>query len=173
VHAQFWSNRLELYCQVTIWPSKHKIKTPSQAITRSKQIYRTWRSLKFCGTVYYCWNKNKIITQVDIAEIIFQSNHSEGHVELAIHYKPIVNKMYSQNPRKLPITNEINPRIDAKFTKISTIPHFPPYSYPDMYLHMAQQLSQCGYDMVQSWVYSKSTTATVLSPADITVTPHS
>jgi len=38
---------------VTIWPRKHKRKTPSQAFTRSKQIYRIGRSLKFCGTVHY------------------------------------------------------------------------------------------------------------------------
>ena len=37
---------------MTIWPRKH-IKTPSQAFTRSKQIYRTGRSLKFCGTVHW------------------------------------------------------------------------------------------------------------------------
>jgi len=37
---------------VTIWPRKHKRKTPSQAFTRSKQIYRNGRSLKFCGTVH-------------------------------------------------------------------------------------------------------------------------
>jgi len=37
---------------VTIWPRKHKRKTPSQAFTRSKQIYRIGRSLKFCGTVH-------------------------------------------------------------------------------------------------------------------------
>jgi len=37
---------------VTIWPRKHKRKTPSQAFTRSKQINRFGRSLKFCGTVH-------------------------------------------------------------------------------------------------------------------------
>ena len=37
---------------MTIWPRKHKRKTPSQAFTRSKQIYRIGRSLKFCGTVH-------------------------------------------------------------------------------------------------------------------------
>jgi len=37
---------------VTIWPRKHKRKIPSQAFTRSKQIYRIGRSLKFCGTVH-------------------------------------------------------------------------------------------------------------------------
>jgi len=37
---------------VTIWPRKHKRETPSQAFTRSKQIYRNGRSLKFCGTVH-------------------------------------------------------------------------------------------------------------------------
>jgi len=37
---------------VTIWPRKHKRKTPSQAFTRSKQIYCIGRSLKFCGTVH-------------------------------------------------------------------------------------------------------------------------
>jgi len=52
VHDQFKSSRLRLYCQVTIWPRKHKRKTPSQAFTRSKQIYRFGRSLKFCGTVH-------------------------------------------------------------------------------------------------------------------------
>jgi len=55
VHGQFLSNRLRICCQVTIWPRKHKRKTPSQAFTRSKQIYRIGRSLKFCGTVLlYC-----------------------------------------------------------------------------------------------------------------------
>ena len=39
---------------MTIWPRKHKRKMPSQAFTRSKQIYRTGRSLKFCGTVHVC-----------------------------------------------------------------------------------------------------------------------
>jgi len=39
---------------VTIWPRKHKRKTPLQAFTRSKQIYRIGQSLKFCGTVH-CW----------------------------------------------------------------------------------------------------------------------
>ena len=38
---------------MTIWPRKHKRKTPSQAFTRSKQIYRIGWSLKFCGTVHY------------------------------------------------------------------------------------------------------------------------
>jgi len=37
---------------VTIGPRKHKRKTPSQAFTRSKQIYHIGRSLKFCGTVH-------------------------------------------------------------------------------------------------------------------------
>ena len=37
---------------MTIWPRKHKRKTPSQAFTRSKQIYRFGRSLKLCGTVH-------------------------------------------------------------------------------------------------------------------------
>jgi len=37
---------------VTIWPRKHKRKTSSQAFTRSKQIPRIGRSLKFCGTVH-------------------------------------------------------------------------------------------------------------------------
>ena len=37
---------------MTIWPRKHKRKTPSHAFTRSKQIYRFGRSLKFCGTVH-------------------------------------------------------------------------------------------------------------------------
>ena len=37
---------------MTIWPRKHKRKTPSQAFTRSKQIYRIGRSLKYCGTVH-------------------------------------------------------------------------------------------------------------------------
>ena len=37
---------------MTIWPRKHKRKTPSQAFTRSKQINRIGRSLKFCGTVH-------------------------------------------------------------------------------------------------------------------------
>jgi len=41
-----------LYCQVTIWPRKHKRKTPSQAFTRSKQICRFGRSFRFCGTVH-------------------------------------------------------------------------------------------------------------------------
>jgi len=40
---------------VTIWPRKHKGKTPSQAFTRSKQIYHIGRSLKFCGTVHGVW----------------------------------------------------------------------------------------------------------------------
>jgi len=52
VHGQFQSNWLELYWQVTIWPRKHRRKTPSQAFTRSKQIYRIGRSFKFCGTVH-------------------------------------------------------------------------------------------------------------------------
>ena len=52
VHGQFKSKRLGLYCQVAIWPRKHKRKTPSQAFTRSKQIYRIGRSLKFCGKVH-------------------------------------------------------------------------------------------------------------------------
>ena len=39
-------------CQVTVWPRKHKRKTPLQAFTRSKQIYRIGRSLTFCGTVH-------------------------------------------------------------------------------------------------------------------------
>ena len=52
VHCQFLSNSLGLYCPVTIWPRKHKRKTHSQAFTRSKQIYRFGRSLKFCGTVH-------------------------------------------------------------------------------------------------------------------------
>jgi len=56
VHGQFKSNRLGLYCQVTIWPRKNKRKTPSQAFTRSKQIYRNGRSLKFCGTVHCSGN---------------------------------------------------------------------------------------------------------------------
>jgi len=38
---------------VTIWPRKHKRKTPSQAFTRSKQIYRIGRSLRFCETVHW------------------------------------------------------------------------------------------------------------------------
>jgi len=38
---------------VTIWPRKHKRKTPSQAFTRSKQMYRFGRSLKNCGTVHW------------------------------------------------------------------------------------------------------------------------
>jgi len=46
------SNRLVLYCQVTIWSRKHKRTTPSQAFTKPKQIYRIWRNLKFCGTVH-------------------------------------------------------------------------------------------------------------------------
>ena len=37
---------------MTISPRKHKRKTPSQAFTRSKQIYRIGRSLKFCGMVH-------------------------------------------------------------------------------------------------------------------------
>ena len=37
---------------MTIWPKKHKRKTPSQAFTRSKQIYRIGRSLRFCGTLH-------------------------------------------------------------------------------------------------------------------------
>jgi len=37
---------------VTIWHRKHKRKTPSQAFTRSKQIYCNGRSLKYCGTVH-------------------------------------------------------------------------------------------------------------------------
>ena len=37
---------------MTIWPRKHKRKTPSQAFTRSKQIYRIGRGLKFYGTVH-------------------------------------------------------------------------------------------------------------------------
>ena len=45
VHGQIKSNRLGLYCEVTIGPRKHKRKTPSQASTRSKQIYRIGRSL--------------------------------------------------------------------------------------------------------------------------------
>ena len=54
VRGHFKSIRLGLYCQVTIWPRKHKRKTPSQAFTRSKHIYRFGRSLKFCGTVHSC-----------------------------------------------------------------------------------------------------------------------
>jgi len=37
---------------VTIWPRKHTRKTPSQAFTRSKKIYRIGWSLKFSGTVH-------------------------------------------------------------------------------------------------------------------------
>ena len=40
---------------MTIWPRKHKRKTPSQAFTRSKQIFRIGRSLKICGTVHWSW----------------------------------------------------------------------------------------------------------------------
>jgi len=59
LHGQFQSNRLGLICQVTIWPRKHKRKTPSQVFTRSKQIYHISRSLKFCGTVHYPWYKHR------------------------------------------------------------------------------------------------------------------
>jgi len=52
VNSQLKFNRLGLYCQVTIWPRKHERKTPSQAFTRSKQIYRIGRSLKFCRAVH-------------------------------------------------------------------------------------------------------------------------
>jgi len=55
VHGQLWSNRLGLNCQVIIWPRKHNNKTPSQASTRFKQIYRTGWSLKCCGTVHWTW----------------------------------------------------------------------------------------------------------------------
>ena len=51
-----WSHLIQyirIYCQVTIWPRKDKRKTPSQAFTRSKQIYRIGRSLKFCGTMHW------------------------------------------------------------------------------------------------------------------------
>jgi len=54
---------------VTIWPRKHKRKTPSQAFTRSKQIYRFGRSLEYCGTVHSrllprkCLNLSLFITR--------------------------------------------------------------------------------------------------------------
>jgi len=47
------SNRLGLYCQVTIWPRKHKRRTPSQAFTRSKKMCCIGRSLQFCVTVHW------------------------------------------------------------------------------------------------------------------------
>jgi len=40
-HGHFKTNNFGLYCQVTLWPRKHK-KTLLQAFTRSKKIYSIW-----------------------------------------------------------------------------------------------------------------------------------
>jgi len=47
---------------MTIWPRKHKRKTPLQAFTISKKIYHFGRSLKFCGTVHSACIKQLIFT---------------------------------------------------------------------------------------------------------------
>jgi len=73
VHGQFYSKRLGLYCQVTIWPRKQERKTPSQAFTRSKQISRIGRSLRFCGTVHWhccgIWPQHITITCINEAAV--------------------------------------------------------------------------------------------------------
>ena len=41
VHSQFYSNRLGLYCQVTIWPRKHK-KDPFTSLHKIKANLAHW-----------------------------------------------------------------------------------------------------------------------------------
>jgi len=55
-HGQFPSNRLWLNCQMTIWPRKHKRKTPFTSLHKIKKIYRIGRGLTFWGTVRWGWS---------------------------------------------------------------------------------------------------------------------
>jgi len=55
VHGHFLSNRLGLFCQVTIWPRKHKWKTPSQ----DKKNLPHWVELEIlrnCACRWRLWN---------------------------------------------------------------------------------------------------------------------
>jgi len=59
VHGQFLSNRLGLYCQLTIWLRKYKRKhtfclwKTRRNLTRSKKIRYIGRSLKICWTIHW------------------------------------------------------------------------------------------------------------------------
>jgi len=51
VHGQFYSNRLGLYCWVTIWPRKHQRKTPSQDQSKSSALGGVWNFAERCKNV--------------------------------------------------------------------------------------------------------------------------
>ena len=87
VHGQLKSNRLGLYCQVTFRPRKHKRKTPSQAFTRSKQIYRIGRSLRFCGTVHSDWRLN-LTPSLDITFMLYKKRYSKCDLSTEVIHQP-------------------------------------------------------------------------------------
>jgi len=89
---------------VTTWPRKHKIKTPSQAFTRSKKIYGIRRGLKFCGTVHCHLTIISLIHWINIDHlllcVIITDNWGTVHCDMAmckvlVHFNIWVKDIYT------------------------------------------------------------------------------
>jgi len=74
VHGQFWSNRLGLYCQLTIWTKKIQKKIyflfVLNLITKAKKICRMGRNLKFVE-LSINWGGGHVQRNIDLCKTTY------------------------------------------------------------------------------------------------------